>query len=334
MGFQKKEEILSFIGGKVLVFGATGTGKSTFAGTFPKINLVDSEDGNAYYIESNPNIIGVLRTTSATEVQDTLDELNDEDTLKEFESVVVDSGTKLYENMQAAAYEIVEKRARKQLRKGKDVDIEDLNLSQRDWGHIKRWNQQLKTAYIIFSSQGKWIVEVAHQKDVFRDATDDEKKKNIDRVKIGEAPDLAKKAEYDFDIIIQMFTEEDKEGNIKYFGKVLKDRTSVTQKGDIIENPSFQTWCKKWESTKKYGVKNPLDLSKGIKKDKEVMEIEDEQAEEIANSIKDFLKGASTENQKKIGKKMRELEINIKALANNDLEKLQEVLEFAEALKK
>ena len=30
---------------------------------------------------------------------------------------------------------------------------------------------------------------------------------------------------------------------------------------------------------------------------------------------------------------MRELEINVKDLANNDIEKLQEVLEFAELLK-
>ena len=75
MGFQKKEEILAYVGGKVLAFGATGSGKSTFAGTFPNINLVDSEDGNTYYLESNPNIIGVMRTTSASEVQETLDDL-------------------------------------------------------------------------------------------------------------------------------------------------------------------------------------------------------------------------------------------------------------------
>jgi hypothetical protein len=327
MGFQKKEEILSFIGGKVLVFGATGTGKSTFAGTFPNINLVDSEDGNAYYIETNPNIIGVMRTTSASEVQETLDSLNDEETLKEFETIVIDSGTKLYENMQSAAYEIVEKRSRKQLRKGKDIDIDDLNLAQRDWGHIKRWNQKLKTAYIIFSSLGKWVVEVAHQKDVYDDPNSQDKKK------IGEAPDLAKKAEYDFDIVLQLFTKEDKDGNVTYFAKVYKDRTGVTKKGDILENPSFEIWKKKWESTKKYGVKPALDLSKGVDKDKEIMEIEDDTIEEIVTSIKNILKSTSEDKQKKIGKKMRDLEINIKDLANNELEKLKEILEFAETLK-
>jgi len=327
MGFQKKEEILAHVGGKVLAFGATGSGKSTFAGTFPNINLVDSEDGNTYYLESNPNILGIMRTTSASEVQETLDELNDEEALKEFDTIAIDSGTKLYENMQAAAYEVVEKRSRKQLRKGKEVDMDDLGLAVRDWGHIKRWNQALKTAYITFSSQGKWVVEVAHQKDVYDDPS------SLNKKKIGEAPDLAKKADYDFDIVLQMFTKEDKDGNVTYFGKIYKDRTGVTKKGEIIENPSFEIWREKWESTKKFGVKKAVDLSIGVNRDKESMELEDEKAEEISNNLKSILKSASEENQKKIGKKMRDLEINIKDLINNDIEKLNEVLEFATMLK-
>ena len=326
MGFQKKEEILAYVGGKVLAFGATGSGKSTLAGTFPNINLVDSEDGNTYYLESNPNIIGVMRTTSASEVQETLDELNDEEALKDFDTIAIDSGTKLYENMQAAAYEVVEKRSRKQMRKGKEVDMSDLGLATRDWGHIKRWNQALKTAYIIFSSMGKWVVEIAHQKDIFDDPS------SLNKKKIGEAPDLAKKAEHDFDIVLQMFTKEDKDGNVTYFGKIYKDRTGVTKKGEIIENPSFEIWRAKWESTKKFGVKKALDLSVGVSKDTEFMEAEDEQAEDIANQIKALLKTSSEENQKKIGKKIRDLEINIKDLVNNDIEKLNQVLEFAEML--
>jgi len=326
MGFQKKEEVLAYVGGKVLAFGATGSGKSTFAGTFPNINLVDSEDGNTYYLESNPNIIGVMRTTSASEVQETLDELNDEEALKDFDTIAIDSGTKLYENMQAAAYEVVEKRSRKQMRKGKEVDMGDLGLATRDWGHIKRWNQALKTAYIIFSSLGKWVVEIAHQKDVFDDPS------SLTKKKIGEAPDLAKKAEHDFDIVLQMFTKEDKDGNVTYFGKIYKDRTGVTKKGEIIENPSFEIWRAKWESTKKFGVKKALDLSVGVSKDTEFMEVEDEKAEDVANQIKALLKNSSEENQKKIGKKIRDLEINIKDLVNNDIEKLNQVLEFAEML--
>jgi hypothetical protein len=331
MGFQPKQEIMAHVGGKVLIFGATGSGKSTIGGSFPKINLVDSEDGQTYYLENNPNILNVLRTTSATDVQEALDELNDEDVLKEFETILIDSGTKLYENMQASAYEIVEKRAKKQISKGISVDSEDLNLAQRDWGHIKRWNQQLKTAYILLSSMGKWVVEIAHQKDIMRDGTPDEKKKGVDRVKIGEAPDLAKKAEYDFDIIIQSYTVEDKDG-IKYFGKILKDRTGVTQKGDIIENISFDIWKKKWESTKKYGVKKGLDLSQGVKKDSERMELEDNNLDDLRAEFKSLAGKLSDENKSKMLKESKRLEMT-NPLKSDDVDALSQLVDFIKLLK-
>lgn len=327
MGFQKKEEVLSYVGGKVLAFGLQGTGKSTFLGTFPNINLVDTEDGQTYYLENNANIKGILRTTSATEIQETLDDLNDEEALKDFDTIAVDSGTKIYENMQSAAYEIVEKRARKQVQKGKDIDVEDLNLAQRDWGHIKRWNQQLATSYILLSSLGKWIVTAAHQKDVYDDPN------SKDKVKIGEAPDLAKKAEHDYDIVLQMFTIEDKKtGNTTYHAKVYKDRTGVTQKGQILDNPTFDIWRAKWESTKKYGVKKGVDLSKGVAKDTEIMEMEDNKIDELKVEFKELAKKLTKELQTKMLKKANELEIP-NPLKTTNLEALEKLVEFVKTLK-
>ena len=143
MGFQKVEEVLTHVGGKVLVFGKQGTGKSTFVGTFPKINLVDTEDGQTYYIGKNKNILGVMRTTSANEVQETLDELNDEDMLKDFDTIVIDSGTKLYENMQSAAYSVAESRARKQRNKGMDIDLDDVNIFTRQFPYHKEHGKKI-----------------------------------------------------------------------------------------------------------------------------------------------------------------------------------------------
>ena len=202
-------------------------------------------------------------------MQETLDELNDEDMLKTFDTIVIDSGTKLYENMQSAAYEVAESRARKQRNKGNtDIDLNDINISQRDWGHIKRWNQQLATSYILFSEMGKWCVVTAHQKDETRDATKAEKKAlNVDKIKIGEIPDLAKKAEHDFDIVIQTFTEETDDGETVYKAKILKDRTDVTKRGDILENITFEIWRKNWEDTKKYGIKAVSNLNDSVEKD-------------------------------------------------------------------
>lgn len=325
MGFQNKEEVLSHVGGKVLVYGLTGTGKSTFAGSFPRINLVDSEDGQTFYIKDNPNILRVLRTVSASEVQETLDELNEESVLKGFDSVVVDSGTKLYENMQSAAYEIVEKRAKSQLRKGKAVDVEDLNLAQRDWGHIKRWNQQLATSYILLSSLGKWVVVTSHQKDVYDDPNSKDKKK------IAEDADMAKKATHDYDIVIQLFTEEDKKtGDIKYFGRIHKDRTNTTKKNQIIENPSFETWRNVWESTKGFDVK-AVDLSSGIKKDVNVMESEDNKLSDLIEDFKVKVKALEPTKQSKVMAKSKELNI-VNPLKTTDLEGMTKLMEFVDGL--
>lgn len=336
MGFQKVEEVLSHVGGKVLVFGKQGTGKSTFVGTFPNINLVDTEDGQTYYLGKNKNIKGVMRTVSEKEVQETLDELNDEETLKTFDTIVIDSGTKLYENMQSAAYEVAESRARKQRSKGVDIDLDDINISQRDWGHIKRWNQQLATSYILFSEMGKWCVVTAHQKDEMRDATKAEKKAlGVDKIKIGEIPDLAKKAEHDFDIVIQTFTEETDEGETVYKAKILKDRTGVTKRGDILENITFDIWKDNWEETKKYGVKTAINLNDSVEKDVKAMTSEINTAEDIVAEWKPIMKSLSESGNstavKQINAFIKDKNINVKNMTAEDPNILSELLDLTKS---
>ena len=336
MGFQKVEEVLSHVGGKVLVFGKQGTGKSTFVGTFPNINLVDTEDGQTYYLGKNKNIKGVMRTVSEKEVQETLDELNDEETLKTFDTIVIDSGTKLYENMQSAAYEVAENRARKQRNKGADIDLDDINISQRDWGHIKRWNQQLATSYILFSEMGKWCVVTAHQKDEMRDATKAEKKAlGVDKIKIGEIPDLAKKAEHDFDIVIQTFTEETDDGETVYKAKILKDRTGVTKRGDILENISFDIWKDNWEETKKYGVKAAINLNESIEKDVKAMTAEINAAEDIVAEWKPLMKSITESGNKtavkQINSFIKDNGINVKNMTAENPEVLNELLDLTKS---
>lgn len=336
MGFQKVEEVLAHVGGKVLVFGKQGTGKSTFVGTFPNINLVDTEDGQTYYLGKNKNIKGVMRTVSEKEVQETLDELNDADMLETFDTIVIDSGTKLYENMQSAAYEVAENRARKQRNKGADIDLDDVNISQRDWGHIKRWNQQLATSYILFSEMGKWCVVTAHQKDEMRDATKAEKKAlGVDKIKIGEIPDLAKKAEHDFDIVIQTFTEENENGETIYKAKILKDRTQVTKRGDVLENISFDIWRQNWEDTKKYGVKTATNLNTSVEKDVKAMTSEIDSAESIVADWKAVMKtiadSGNADATKQINNFIKEHNISVKNMTAESPSLLKELLDFTKA---
>lgn len=326
----KKEERLAFTGGKVVVYGEMGVGKSTFAGTFPRINLVDAEDGQTYYLEDNDNILNVLPTTSASEVQEALDQLNNEEMMDEYDTVVIDSGTKLYENMQAAAYEIVEDRARKQKLKhpGRDIDLDDLNLSIRDWGHIKRWNQELATSYIKLSNLGKWTVVTAHQRDIEKEVGSG---MNAKRVKIGDRPDLARKAEHDFDIVIKLYTEQNPQTKeVKFFGEIKKDRLNVTKVGDVIENPSFDIWRDKWESTREYGTKD-IDMSGDVASSKESMQSEADELSNIVEDFKDKMKNLDKAEQAKVSKKLNELSIT-NPLRSNDLDGMKKVVEFIDLL--
>jgi GTPase SAR1 family protein len=59
--FKKPEKTKKAL--KVLLYGDTGTGKSTFALSFPDNAIVDSEDGYTFYKE-NPNIDLMVTTNS------------------------------------------------------------------------------------------------------------------------------------------------------------------------------------------------------------------------------------------------------------------------------
>ena len=64
------------------------------------------------------------------------------------------------------------------------------------------------------------------------------------------------------------------------------------------------------------------------------MEIENNNAEDIASEIKTILKSISETNQKKIGKFMKDKNVNLKDLVNNETDLLQEILDFAKLLTK
>lgn len=212
--FKKVEETKS--GLKVLAYGGTGTGKTTFALTFPEIGAIDSEDGMAFY-KNNPNLKHILNTTSADEVEEALEEIEDE-LLDEIKTFVLDSETKIYENLQLSGLNVAEKRAR---RKGESV--EDANISQREWGKIKLLVKKAQSIKIMLASKGINIVSIAQQKDI-------KEKKGDNWVVVGYAPDVSKGLEFDYDIILRFFTEKNKDGEEVYKAEVLKDRTQTYKK--------------------------------------------------------------------------------------------------------
>lgn len=235
---------------KVLVYGETFTGKTYFVLSFPGIKVIDSEDGYSWY-EGEPegkNLQGIASTQSFYDVEDFLDELEDD---HEVQTFAVDSETKVYENIQETLLNMDEKRARQ---KGKDEL--DANISMRSWGKIKQLAKRIQNAEIRLATQGVNVISVAQSKDIMKDMG------NNTRIKVGTTPDMQKNADYAYDLAIRLFVDEDG----KHMGEIIKDRTHVTHKGDIIENPSYKIWKERIEGKDNQGETIKTDFNDDTKK--------------------------------------------------------------------
>ena len=318
MSLLKKPEITK-TALKILGFGDSGTGKTTFALTFPKSVIVDSETGYDFY-KTNPNISLMATTNSIYDLEEILDEVEELIEKDKIGTFTTDSISKFYANLQYVYQDLVEKRAR---RKGQDVD--DAGLSQREWAKIKTTLKRINDTKLMMASKGINIVDIAQQKDL-------QEKRGDSFVKVGVAPDYVKNANYDYDIILNMYTEEDKKtGETHYYAKVLKDRTQKYKKNEIIENPSFNNWediYNGYSNAKESVVKFNKDYDKDVAK----TEADEAPATELVEQIKSFLKSATAEQKTVISKAMKSAELNIKDLASNSIEQLQEIVDLTQTL--
>lgn len=313
--FRKAES--SKIGMKLLAYGDSGTGKSTFGLTFPDIAVIDSESGLAHY-EDSPNIKLIANTSSSYDVEDAMDEI--EDNLDEIRTFIIDSETKIYDAMQVSAMEVEEKRA-----KNKGGNIEDSVVSQRGWGRIKLLNKRLQSLKIQLSSQGVNVVSIAQMDDV-------KEKRGDSFVKVGEKPNMAKGIQYDYDTVLKLFTEKDVNGNETYKALVEKDRTRVFKKGDIIVNPSYDHWKNYIESKADLKIRT-VNFSKDIENDIIKMTDEAEKMDDLIASFKEKMKSFTDEKDKqvKVQKKIKELGID-NPLKTDDFKAMTELLEFMNVL--
>jgi len=246
------------LGLKVLVMGEKGVGKSVFSLSFPKLYALDGETGMAFY-EDHPqfgqNILGIANTMDFNELHSAIDEIEEivEDDPEAVKSLVIDSETKFYQNLTDSALTVEEKKARKS---GKDVM--DSAVSMRGWGRIKSVAQRLQNLKIDLSAKGVNVISISQIDDI-------KEKKGDSFVKIGEKPVMQKGAEYDYDLVIKLYTTVDASGDVQYKGIILKDRTGVTKVGQVISDPSYNVW-KPFIESRKNGDKIKSTLSADAEK--------------------------------------------------------------------
>lgn len=259
------------LGLKVLAMGEKGVGKSVFSLSFPKVYALDGETGMAFY-EDHPkfgqNILGIANTMDFNELQSAIEEIEEivEEDSSAVGSLVIDSETKFYQNLTDSALAVEEKKARKN---GKDVM--DSAVSMRGWGRIKSVAQRLQNLKIDLSAKGVNVISISQIDDI-------KEKRGENFVKIGEKPVMQKGSEYDYDLVIKLFTTVDASGEVQYKGIILKDRTGVTKVGQVIDDPSYNVW-KPFIESRKNGDKIQSTLSADAQKAEMALVEEDIQSE-------------------------------------------------------
>lgn len=271
-------------GMKILIYSESGSGKTVFALSFPKSIVVDSEDGYSWYegTERTRNVVGILDSQSYDDLENLMDELDDAND-EEFSSLVIDSETKVYENIKEALQNVEETRA---ARKGRDVL--DANLSMRSYGKIGQLSGRLQNAKLRLASQGINIISVAQAADEMEDAG------NGQRVKVGEKPNMDKRARFDYDVVIRLFTKDN-----KYYGEIEKDRLEVFERGDIVENPSYQNWAHRLESKDNQGEAVAKDFSKDAEKSQKAYYEEVKGEMSFADRVKEYFATIDADTKKK-----------------------------------
>lgn len=304
------------VGLKVLLMGGFGTGKTTTALSFPKIAALDGENGISLYegTEDGKNIVLIDNTQSFYELEDSIDYINDNFEKDGVETLIIDSETKFYENIKETIMTVEERRA-----KSKGRDVLDTNLSVRSWGKIGQIADKLQNMKIDLTSKGVHIVSVSQTSDV-------KEKQGDNFVVVGQKADMRKGAEFDYDIVLEQYTEEQADGSEKYLARVLKDRSKVFKRGDIIENPRYELWAERIGQNKD---KEALNTSYTTRADEDKKAYDDEVAEEeksLKERMTELSKNADEDTRKAIMQALKTAKISsFEGLTAKQQEKLEAI---------
>lgn len=186
--FQQATQIAKRL--KILIYGASGSGKTLAALSFPRPAVIDTENGTDLYVgRSGIPEFSVLRAKSLQEVKKAI-EFIAEDNGATFETLVIDAITVLYD---------VQKEAVARMSK-------DGEMNPRLWNKV---NGQMVALYNGLTNLPVHVVVIARESELYEG-------EGLNLKRTGVKPDGDKKMPYMFDFIVRM--------RLDHTGEVIKSR--------------------------------------------------------------------------------------------------------------
>jgi hypothetical protein len=192
--------------------------------SFPGVAIVDTEGGTDFY-QGREGVAPfmVLPEKDVTKVMEALNWV-EQDRGQTVQTLVIDPITVLWSVLQEAGLQAAQNRARRNNRSADDV-----SLTQKDWGVIKReWNR-LMTRLVNLPCN---VIITAREKDIVE-------QRGTEMITIGKKGDTEKSTPYMADVTVRMTVIKGKDGTMRRVGIIEKDRTGFFKLGQEIENLNF-----------------------------------------------------------------------------------------------
>jgi GTPase SAR1 family protein len=190
---------------KMLVYGASGIGKTTACIQFPNAYIIDTEHGTDFYAESiNKAGSVVFASNIASEIKQELELLLTEK--HSYKTVIIDPITILYQSIQEEWTRRFEKEA---IEKNKSANADMQDFGMRYWGKVK---SEYKSIQRLLNRLDMNVIVTSHQKDVY----------GQNMQKLGVSFDSMKGDDYFFDNVIRL----EKRGKDR-FAVVEKERAEI-----------------------------------------------------------------------------------------------------------
>ncbi len=233
---------------KILLFGDAGTGKTHFSlqATPGKTLVFDTENGTDlfegrkgfefdYWVDDEG-----MKTASIKELNKAIDYLETPEGREQYETFVVDNISDIWDNIQAQRLEYKDNLA---IKRGKaiedrnETEIEAFNM--KDWADMKKI---YKNMMLRLKNLPQNIILIAREKEI------SETKPDGSVVKTGEYIfDAEKGTKYAVDFIIRLVFDEKTN---KRYAVIIKSRSDVLKKNEVVENPTFALFDKVVNSMK------------------------------------------------------------------------------------